>query len=194
MKNNFENLVSIIERWAGLGTRKLENGTYLVGHVPHVGPQAYLHIIFPPLDPEQITGIEQKIGTVLPDEYREFLLRVNGLHVFSTALAIYGMRRNYVRVGDEAIQPFDINIPNTIERPKDADEAWVIIGSYKQDGSNIYIDKTTGKVYRSERWKAKNRLNEWPDFWTMLTSEVQRLSTLFDELGRKIDQDAPTTP
>lgn len=184
---NFEQALTIIDKARVLGERRLENGTQLIGHIPHRGPQAYFHTVFPPLSSEGMEKIEQTIGTSLPEQYKEFLTHTNGLHLFGGEFSLDGLRRNYVRIGDEAVQPFDLHLTNTFERPKDAANDWVFIGGYRLDGSNLYIDKLTGKVYRSERRKATNRLNEWPDFWTMLVSEMERLAALFDERGRRID-------
>jgi hypothetical protein len=38
------------------------------------------------------------------------------------------------------------------------------------------------------------KLQEWPDFWSWLSSEVQRLSNLFDSEGKEYDLNTPTVP
>jgi hypothetical protein len=114
--------------------------------------------------------------------------------MFFRTFALYGLRKDFTRVGDEARQPFDIRTPNTFERPKDADRNILIIGGYSKDGSKILLDVNDGKIFRCERYHAKKILNEWPDLWTMLDEESNRLSKLFNEKGILIDGDSSTTP
>lgn len=177
-----------------LGSDILQDGTELIGRTPHVAPDARFHLVFPGLDSEQIEKIEHELGRHVPITYRQFLTRHNGLILYAGAISFYGFRRSYERRGDEAWQPFSIKTPNVDERPKDAEPSYFFIGSYKNDGSKLYIDDDTEKVYRSERWKSKNRLNEWTDFPTMLESEMERLSKLFNAEGEKNDPSKPTTP
>ena len=158
-----------------LGSRTLANGAQLIGHVPHVAPQAYLHTIYAPLDEPEISSIEQQLGRKLPEDFRDFLRTTNGLKVFSDSLSIDGLRKNYIRTGDEAIQPYCITTPNIYERPANAPSQCIFIGGHSHNGHLIYIDALTNKVHRCRRTSSKS-LESWPDFWTMLTAEVDRIS------------------
>ena len=188
----FAEILSIIEKAKSLGFRVLENGTQLVGAVPHVAPEAYIHKVFAPLSENQILYLE---GAVLkrsiPASYKELLAHCNGLSLFSGSLSLDGYRKSYTRHGDEVWQPFAIETPNLIERPADAERDAFFVGGYKADGSVLYI--LEGKAYRSPRRSAKP-LNEWNNFWEMLLSETRRLAELFDETGRKTNPNLPVTP
>jgi hypothetical protein len=188
-----DKVIELMNSYAHLGVRVLENGTRLIGHVPHVAPEAWLHMLFAPLSVTQIAQIERDIGTALPDEFASFLKRSNGLSLFSDALSIDGLRTSYARTGDSTRQPFSIITPNVPERPLFSRDSFVFIGGYRSDGSLLYIDKKDSRVYRCKNRSAKP-LNEWSDFGVMLHKEATRLSLLFDNKGRKLNPDRPTTP
>lgn len=189
----FQKILTILERAKCLGERILPNGTRLIGHVPHVAPEAWLHTIFPPLDISGIQKLEAEIKISIPADYKKFLMATNGLKIFSDRLSLDGLRMSYVRTGDEARQPYSLVTPNTFERPKDALSSYLYIGGYSQDGSHLYIDGETLKVFRAAR-RTSAPLNEWKNFGEMLVTETIRIALLFDEKGKLINPKEPTTP
>src|SRR5205823_4209427 len=74
--------------------------TRLIGHVPHVAPEAWLHAIFPGLTAQQVDQISNYLGVPVPAVFSLFLQRCNGLRLFSK-ISIDGLRRNYSRTGDD---------------------------------------------------------------------------------------------
>lgn len=189
-----DEVFTILHKARLFGTQTLENGTELIGYLPHIGPKAWLHHIFAPLNDEGIQQIEHVIHKKLPPAMEGFYRHTNGLIIFSTSLSIDGLRISHERIGDAARQPFAVEVPNIHERPRDAKDSFIFIGGYDYDGSNLYIDIETGITYRSDRYRSLDILNQWPSFEDMLLSEVRRLETLFDNNGREIDPDRPTTP
>lgn len=190
---SFRELMDVVDRARPLGFRTLENGTQLVGHLPDVGPEAWLHQIFGPLDETGIRRVEKQVGIKLPPEFEWFLRQANGLSLFSGSLAVYGLRESYARSGDAAWQPFAIDVPNTLERPRDGKGSSLFVGGYRADGSLLYIDADNSSVYRCSRDSARP-LNQWPSLLEMLAREAKRLSRLFDEKGHKLDPKASTAP
>ena len=173
------------------GYRRLENGTELFGHVPHVAPEAWLHELFAPLVDDELAKLELSLGRPLPDDYAEWLRLCNGGHFFSMALSFDGLRRTNSR-DPEAREPFALETPNLYERPDDAPEDALFFGFYRADGSHLYLGGD-GKVYRCARDSAKP-LNDWDDFAAAVISELERLRDLFDQEGRPKDPDWPTSP
>ena len=186
-------MLQVIEAARHLGSRTLEDGTELIGHVPHVAPEAWLHIIYAPLSQARVEDVSIQIGRPVAKEYQSFLQRMNGLSLFSGELSLFGLRSDFRRTGDAVRQPFSIRTPNTVERPRDADEALVFIGSYFDDGSMLYIDPHTSEVHRCSRTSVES-LNRWKSFFVFLDSEAERLATLFDVEGRMIDPSVSTAP
>ncbi len=186
-------LWAIVRKSEPLGVRKLPDGTILIGHVPQVAPEAYLHNVFPGLDRKGLNQIESLIGQPLPEPLRRFYTVFNGLDLFSSSLAIFGLRANYSRSGDDAWQPFDITLPNVDERIDNANDDTVFFGSYEWDGSLLYMNAEDPSVYRCSR-ESVEPLNQWSTLEEALIQETRRLDALFDTKGRKIDENRPTTP
>lgn len=182
-----------LSRWRQLGEIMLADGTRLIGRVPHVAPEAWLHQLFGPLAPEKVHDLQESLHFRFPKELADFYTLCNGLNMFSCTLCIYGRRTSYARRGEAIWQPFDIVAANTIERPRDSSDTMIFVGSYNWDGSLVYIDCATGRAARCAR-DAVCPLSQWPSFEKMLTTEVVRIARLFDEHGRQKDDEAATTP
>lgn len=192
--NIIETILPILDKNKELDTEILTNGTLLIGRVPHVAPLARLHIIPSGIKDDVIALLEDNLNHKIPKVYKDFLKQANGIHIFSDSISLDGLRENYIRDVAGAWLPFNIIEPNTYERPRDANDSFLYIGGYGYDGSQLIIDDKTGKILRCTRFVSSEVLNVWPDFWTMLTSEVERLDGLFDAEGKKKYPDRPTTP
>lgn len=167
------------------------NGVKLIGHVPHVAPQAWLHKIFPPITKNEIDILESKIGIKVNDTLKGFFLKMNGIKLFGDTLAIYG----YIETISRDIknpQPYSIITLNTVERLRKIDKDILFIGGYNWDGSLLYTNKSE-KVFRCSRDDI-NALNEWDSFGDMLYSEIVRISNLFSLDGKELNSNEPTTP
>jgi hypothetical protein len=78
-------------------------------------------------------------------------------------------------------QPFDIITPNTYERPKFLSDDIIIIGS-AYDGSKIALIGNSGKIIRYDD-NTFEVFNEWVNFYSYFTSEIERLKLLFNDNG-----------
>ena len=186
-----QEVTEIMRRARHLGERVLDGGTRMIGHVPHVAPQAWLHILFSPLSDDEIGEVESEIGIAIPESLKVFYSLANGISLFSGSLAIYGRRDNYKRTVDSARQPFSITTPNTVERLRDAKGSYLFIGGYpSQKGYYLCVDIRDLRVYRCTRESAKPLAN-WGSFEEMLVAEANRLALLFDREGRRINPDQP---
>jgi hypothetical protein len=188
-----EAALNILKSYNYLGEKKVADDTLLIGKAPHIAEQAWLHTIYSPLADRGITLIENSISKNIPADFKTFLRISNGLNVFNTTFCLFGIRENYKRTHDAVLQPFDIIIPNTIEKPKGLNNKNIIIGYYDWNGSYIHIDTQTNKVHLSERETTKS-LYEWKNFDDMLHSEIKRLCRLFDKEGCELFPDISTLP
>jgi len=190
----FDRIMETLGRWNHLGRRDVSNGTQLIGHIPHVAPLAYLHVVFGGLSDSQINQIEVGIKRELPEMSRAFYRRANGCSLFGGAISIYGLRFNYDRgLEDEARQPFDVVLPNRVERAGNANVETIIFGGYNRDGSRLAF-APDHSVFMCPPATRRPILSRWDDFETMLVSEVERLAALFDADGRRIDPSVSTLP
>lgn len=185
----------LMMRYSHRGTRKIEvTGALLIGHAPHVAPEAWLNSVYPCLSEQEIIELEKLLGTTIPREYCHFLQHIsNGVDVLVTELCLYGKRSNYIRTSTDATrQPF--NICDLVrEKPRNADENMFFIGSYSWDGSKLYIDKRDNQVYFCQRDDCTT-LKSWPSLEEMLLDEIPRLYSLFDDNGVQLDGNQSTLP
>lgn len=185
----------LVYKFATQGLGNSSDGAIMIGKAPFVGPKAYVNIIYPVLNVDEILQLEKELDTSLPIEYKEFLMNYsNGVHILFATMSLYGLRRHMTRDPKEnSRQPYSIITSNVHERPENAMDNYFFIGGYNWDGSRLYIDKKTNKVHCCERWDATSRI-EWNSFQEMLLSELKRLYLFFDDEGREIDEDNSTLP
>ncbi len=199
----FNELLKIIMKWKHLGIVKVNNKAKAIeiGNIPNwlryyynvdkSSPKAYLHTYFGKLEEPKMNEIESLIKKKFPKQYKDFLRCSNGIILFKE-LSVYGFRHSYERVGDEAVQPFDVIAANynlTKKIPKE----WLAVGGYNGDASIVYFDtsKDSNKVFRCKKHETEI-LQEWPDFWNWLISEVKRISKMYNKEGYKINLKEPS--
>jgi hypothetical protein len=112
----------------------LPSGAEVFGHVPELAPDAWLHSLYPGLDDEELDALADALDRTVPAVYADWLRLTNGLELFVTALALYGVSRDRRR-DPQNRQPFDLSIRNVHVRPGDAGDECFFIGSYDWDGS-----------------------------------------------------------
>jgi len=191
--NYLEKVYTYIYQAKNLGFQKLDNGTELIGRAPHIAPQAWLHKIFHPLNMHQIQILETEMDFTIPLVLKEFFLSNNGLSIFSSSISFYGLRTSYERNGDAVWQPFDIILPNTYGRSDDSNMDELCFGGYGFDGSRLYINTITLKVYRRMP-ESSVILNTWNSFEEMVLTETERLYKLFDKEGKNKYSIGSTVP
>jgi hypothetical protein len=193
MKDIRNTIDQLVEKYKIGGITTLTDGALLVCKAPYVAPMAWVHSFYKGLAQNEIEELEVKLGTSIPDQYKDFLRLYNGFSLFNSALELYGLRRNYKRDVESIHQVFDICTRNVDERLDDAGNNVFFIGRYFYDGSLLYIDKDTGNVHRCNR-ETVSSLNTWNSFDDALSSEIVRLLSLHDEKGKEIKGVQKTTP
>lgn len=114
-----ETVVDVVSQYIPYGERKTSSGVWLVCPTPTVAPEAWLHVIYTPLLPEDVSNLETQLGVKFPDDFQKFLLRMNGVKLFSYWTTVFGKRESYKRTGDDSWQPHDIiDHNNQFEVPK----------------------------------------------------------------------------
>jgi len=185
-KHPFENLL--------LNDNKIVAENYvLIQPTPHVAPAAYLHSIYKGLTELEIAEMEKQIHQKLPKELFDFYKLYNGAQLFSGALSIDGLRRNFSRNVDASRQPFSMETTNVDERIRNAPANAVFFGGYDWDGSLVYCCHGAEGVFRCDRESAEP-LNRWTSLRDFFDQEIDRLSMLFSKDGKQIDEDRPTVP
>ena len=172
----------------------LENGARLICRMPHKSHLSWCHQIFSPLDEFQILEMENTMKVIIPKEYKEFLMQMNGVKLFGHHFSLYGKRFNYNRTNTvDLYQTYDIVTPNYEERPINFPNDILIIRSYTFDGSKVGIVGRNHKVIRFNL-DTFEVYNEWENFETYFTSEIERYCLLFYPNGDEIDQNFQQIP
>ena len=193
MKKEYEKIKDKLMKFKCLGFEERE-GCLLIGKPSYLPKYAWLVTIFAPLDKEEFSIMCNKYCIKIPFVYKEFLTNFsNGLDIFSGTFSLEGYRKHYRRDESAILQPFALDISNVYERPKNAKDSYFFIGSYDWDGSTLYIDTDTNHVHLCKREDATS-LYEWNSFEEMLSSEIDRIFSLFTDDGRQIDENQSTLP
>lgn len=177
-----------------LGAHVAENGAIFIGKAPFLGREAWLNKIYPSLTHEEILELETSLNQSFPVEFKRFLNEFsNGLNILSSTLSIYGLRKKLGRSVEASRQPYSILTPNKIERPPNSKDNFLFIGGYNWDGSLIYIDIETSKIHCCSSESAISKFC-WQSFDEMLISEIKRLYTLVNEIGKELNEGTKTIP
>jgi len=189
--NSFAQVLKFLEKARHLGSVE-QDGVQLIGHVPHVAPEAYLHLVFPGLNDKEVEQLDVEIRRRLPAWLRDFYRRANGIDMFSGTLSIHGLRR-YLIDDNGAPQPFSLSLINVDERVPGAPDDCIFFATYGFDGSLLCTLGKGNQVYRTGR-ETFEILNRWKTFSSAIIEETERISNLFNNNGELKHPDAPTTP
>lgn len=174
-------LLRKVEPYAALGYTKLESGSELFGLDKSIATEAWLHALYFPLSETEIKQIENILGKKLPHDLYEFYKELNGFDVFLSELTIYGFRKDFIRNVESAWQPFSIETINNKERPLNAPEDIIFIGSYSDDGTLVYINLKNSRVSTCDRDDATPK-HTWNTLKEFLLNE---LDIIFEKYRKK---------
>ena len=189
-----KDLEILLMRFSHLGVSHSKNGALLIGKAPHIAEYAWLNVMYPCATETEIYDLEKRLGCAIPKVYKDFLMNVsNGLNVMNCTLALHGCRMSYNRADFESRYPFNIEDVQKYERPKNATQEMFFFASYNYDCSKLYLNTSDNKIYYCDRYDA-TPLKSWDSLSDMITSEIERIFSLFDTDGRIFNRMAPTTP
>lgn len=187
-ETEFREILTIIEKWAPRGERTTSLGARLICPVPYIAPEAWLHALYRGLQQDDIDILQSKTALPFPNEFRSFLAFSNGAHLFANSIAIWGLRTSNARKGDEAWQPFDLELHNRkSEKPVDRLSNILMFGSSDKGENRLFFDTSAGVESSRVGLTSRNQFNPvkyWPDFGVWLMDECRRLSDLFDSTGK----------
>lgn len=191
-----ETLLNLIGKYKHLGTEYVcQTGATLIGRAPHIAPEAWLNSMYDCISENDIEIMEQSMAKKIPAQYRDFLLNCsNGFNIMTTTLCLFGCRKMIGRDMIAIRQPFDLVSLNKYksEHPRNATLDMFFFGGYDWNGEHVYLTDD-GKVHFCTPDDCTS-LKEWDSLDDFLTSEIHRISSLFDDKGVKLDELAPTIP
>jgi SMI1 / KNR4 family (SUKH-1) len=181
----FHEVDQAISTWSSCGEKQLLSGVRLICPTPHIAPEAWLHVLYPPVTIEDISRLETDLRASLPKDFRDFLLRANGLELFSNNITVWGIRGKLSRSGDKAWQPFDLRSHNrSSDRPYGSPNSIVYFGSvgrgenrcfFEPRGPSYIVGVTNRHDYQPS--------NYWPDFGNWLLDGIRKMKHKFNSAG-----------
>ena len=193
MTSWWKSIISHLEE-VSVEKRVTASGAMLFDRAPLVGPEAWVHSVYPVLTESELNMFQKQLDLQIPEEYLVFLTECsNGLSLYLDSLSLYGIRKNIGRNIENVWQPYSIFTPNVEERISNADPKLFFFGGYNWDGSLLYFDQSTNLIHRCSN-ESIEPLNTWSNFGLWLSSEVNRISLLFYPNGVQKNNLEPTIP
>lgn len=183
-----EQILAPLEAYSRLGEAVNEIGTRLIGHVPHIAPRAFAHLVYAPLADSEKAELSSRLGRPIPNQFGEFLAFANGLSLFVGEMRVMG----YVPLQRKASvtahnYPSSIIIPNVSARLRGLTHDDVVVGWYRVDGTYVAI-QNDGSAIRFNPKTDGERFNQWPDFGTWLATEIVRIGSSWERSKGAPDQ------
>lgn len=171
-----------------IGGRDLDtpNAIRLVART-RVGPAAFLHVIYKPAAQEIVRVVFGQIHA--PPSLRRLYALCNGASLFSGAIRIFGCVAAGTlldRSDPLSLPPLDIVKSNRQFVDPETFQTQVCIGAYGFDRSLVCVDRQIEVVTCYEGEDIKTTRKKWPTIENWITSEIDRLSTLFSPEGERL--------
>lgn len=149
----------------------------------HVLIGSYLHIIFKPIEDNNLDLLLREIGVELPEDYTKFLKKYNGLVLYSGSLSIYGFGREVIngllQVNRNPSYEYPFHLSDYNQNIKSNN--LLVIGSFNDMRlcykvldlkKSIYLLDANDKV-----------LNQWENIDEAMSILVNKLASLYDQNG-----------
>jgi hypothetical protein len=172
-----EDLIAFLREHAPPGEQVGSNGTVRLGPVPQVAPLAFLHTVHAPLTADEIAQLQQELPVRIPEPYREFLRTANGLRLFVSTVAFFGLRALAPRDLSGHDWPYSLLTSNLHERPSHLEPGALVVGVHSDDGSPLVMNQSSAGVVCLAPGGRTVR-ETWPNIDTMIEGEVARLTSL----------------
>jgi hypothetical protein len=165
MANICDKLLVGLLPWRTLGFQKFEDGTTLIGRVPHVAPEAWFHMVFAPLRQGDLENVKSGLGSLGSFPFLSTFEQFNGFNLFSSNFFLFGRRTSYKRDGS-VFQPWDIITHHFEARAKGLPEELLLIGGSKAiEGGVAFAQAPDGQVV------ALKKGNNWVETYRWASAE-----------------------
>lgn len=184
-------LLSLISNFRRFDDQENANASFRT-RVPWVASEAYLNIIYKPA-PTKVLSVVAEMWS-FPAVVVDFLQHQNGAMLFSGSLNLYGVVEPGRRLNREdrfSLPPFDIERENK-SWPFHPDRL-LVVGGYRFDGSRACVDRSDGQVHVFQKGQRIPTVS-WVGFDAWLVGEIERLSLLFDDDGKRTGPESETGP
>ncbi|MDW8517021.1 SMI1/KNR4 family protein [Priestia flexa] len=156
-----EYILKFVNEDKKFGYKEMKNGTVLIGCVPEISNEFWMHQIYHPLTKEEIEKLEKETALSFPPSYKKLLTKCNGLFLLEGQMYIYG--KAYLQKGmtreEQIYQPYDL-------REENDDPPFAIPSNLFYFGGTpktIFVLDEKGHVLELNR-RSKRQMNKWNSF------------------------------
>lgn len=171
----------VFDRWRALGSKKLADGTELIGHQLLGDDECWTHAVFPGLAAERVYAMEGQLGTPLTPDLRRFYRACGGMQLFGGLFTFHGLPRHNGLVVLHGVEVDDIvalnhDLDHYGWKPRGAvgfaasawDASVYVAGMGRDDAAVVRLARASGDV-----------LEYVPDVWSLVADKLYRLDQLF---------------
>lgn len=173
-KSRWAEILSLIDGKRSEGVLTHGKAT-LIGHAPDVAPYAYLHTLYEGLSASELEKVRSELGRPLDPCLEWFLQQTNGLNMFVSGLAVYGLRRGMLLNRRDPLwrEPYDLLTENEYP-PPGADSHHIQVGGLSADTGADWEIAPDGRVLMLDR-ETREFVREWDSLIDAVADEAQRL-------------------
>jgi hypothetical protein len=170
-----------LDRWKGLGFRRLSSGSVFYGDPIHNSGLGWLHRVYAPILKPDLTTFKLANPYFEKFSYADELVKYNGFNLFYGAYFMFGLR---IGKSESSLDlPFNIVTKNRENWGGLAGPDRLIIGGANFGYRSVsYIESEDHSVSAVENRDAV--VHKWSNLNDFMQSEIRRLSRVFDDSGR----------
>ena len=170
----------VFSTWRELGTKKLSNGTELIGHQCVDGEDLWMHAVFPKLGIEAVATLESELGTGLPVDLRTFYRTCGGMVLFGGVFRVLGAVRRRGAISENGpevddivefnrgLQGQDWMVPGAVAFAVNLWDSTIYVSGLAKGTEVVRVDRASGEI-----------LERSPDVWSVIADKLYRLDELF---------------
>jgi hypothetical protein len=189
-----DELIERVHRWDYLRVFKSPDWEHVFVGLPRNDEgqpiAGWLHRLFPPLTPDELSEMEQGLMLTLPDDFRALYSCVNGLNLFGQMIVMHGWvnartSKFTVGLGMYSIRTLNLQMQRS-EGYKPHYFYFGTLTAYMNTLNHFYLDLNTGRIYQCKHQETSEPMNAWESLPELLLGEFARVEAMFDENGRRL--------
>lgn len=173
----------LLNDWLSASVFKEDTGYLSLGY-RMINEKRYSHFqrFFPPANDSDIAAMENRIGRMIPDEWKSVLKQANGFNLFDATVTFFGANllanRSPNPHGGDAIL---LDYGNLFERPDGLpDDYFCIGGMVGYTASGYLFLAPDGHVELRRNWPYVEIGEKWESIEACINDQIDRLSKHYD--------------
>lgn len=179
-RESITRIQDVFESWRELGSKRLRDGTELIGRQTEGDEDCWMHAVFRRLEPWQISQVEALVGRRLPADLRRFYSSCGGMMLFGGLFRMFGLPRRRGLIVEHGVNVDDIVALNhELDHCTWQPEGAVAFATNEWDAS-VYLagaGATDEQILRVARATGEER-ERIDDIWQLVADQLYRLDSM----------------